>query len=163
MTITNDKATLKRKIITLILTIVATGMIALLLFTELGDSPVLGQERNTWILLIVILYLLYLGYHYMMNYYFFYYSDSHNKLLFRFYPVLSISPERKAIEIPKKDFDHYEITKSFFDRKGKILLYQQMPQGLARYPALSITLLSKEEKQKLFESLDQYSSKPKEK
>ena len=62
--------------------------------------------------------------------------------------------KKKAIEIPKDTFVKYELKTSFMKIKKKLILYRVHQNEIIKYPSVNITLLKKDEKQNLYNSLN---------
>ena len=63
--------------------------------------------------------------------------------------------KKQAIEIQKKDYNGYEIRKSFFNLKEDLILSVKTKKSIANYPPISITALSLKHKNLLISSLNQ--------
>ena len=100
-------------------------------------------------LIFLMLYLL----HYQMEYSYFYFSNNNKNLVFRFYSLRNFYGKPKTIEISKMSFFKYDITTSFFNKKDVLVLYQKTTKGVAKYPPISLTLLSKNKKTELKRAL----------
>jgi len=92
-------------------------------------------------------------YQYQMHYTYFYFSNNSKNLVFRFYSLRFFSGKPKTIEIPKTSFFKYDIVTSFFNKKDSLLLYQKTDKGVAKYPPISLSLLSKKQKTELKRAL----------
>ena len=90
---------------------------------------------------------------YRMEYTYFYFSNNGKILLFRFYSLRNFYGKPKTIEIPKTSFVNYDIVTSLFNKKESLVLYQKTPKGVAKYPPISLTLLSKKQKTELKRAL----------
>ena len=62
--------------------------------------------------------------------------------------------KKKAIEIPKDTFVKYEIKTYFLKLKTTIILHRTHQREIIKYPAVNITLLKKDEKQNIYNSLN---------
>ena len=96
-----------------------------------------------------VLFLLFYWFQYNMEYTYFYFSNNKMNLIFKFYSLRIFFGKPKTIEIPKSGLMKYEIVKSFFKQKESLILYQKTPKGIAKYPPISLTLLSKKQKKEL--------------
>ena len=100
-----------------------------------------------------IVYLLFYWYQYRMEYTYLYFSNNGNNLVFKFYSLRFFYGKPKTIEISKTNFVKYDIVTSFFGKKDSLVLYQRIPQGIAKYPPISLTLLTKKQKTELKRTL----------
>jgi hypothetical protein len=102
--------------------------------------------------LSVILLLFYWS-QYQMEYTYFYFSNTGKNLIFRFYSLRNFHGKPKTIEISRISFLKYDIVTGFFNQKESLVLYQKTPRGVAKYPPISLTLLSKKQKTELKRAL----------
>ncbi len=100
-----------------------------------------------------VLFLLFYWFQYQMEYTYFYFSNNNKNLVFRFYSLRNLYGKPKTIEISKISFFKYDIITSFFNKKEALVLYQKTPKGIAKYPPISLTLLSKNQKTDLKRAL----------
>jgi hypothetical protein len=152
MELDTSKRAIKVRFKKFIITIISA---ILLSFIYLSDFPAnyLNINKNYLALVVVLVYVLIFVYYHMLDLNYLYYTDAGKKIVLRYYSLRSISGKYKAIEIPKDKFVKFEIDKSFFNLKEKVILYQKMQNGIAKYPAISITSFSVDEKNELKKSL----------
>jgi len=143
----------KRRYIALLLFLMA---MAVLVLPDVLNNEILGIKKTTLIIEVVILYVGYIVFAYFLNYNFFSFSDEGNKLIFRFVSLRPFNNKKQAIEIPKKDFRGYKISKSFFNFKEHLILKVETKKGIGSYPPIGITALSKKQKGMLVQSLNQF-------
>ena len=93
-----------------------------------------------------VLFLLFYWFQYKMEYTYFYFSNNNKNLVFRFYSLRNLYGKPKTIEISKHGFCKYDIISGFFNKKESLILYQKTPKGIAKYPPISLTLLTKRQK-----------------
>jgi hypothetical protein len=144
------------KFIALVLLVV---VICALLFIPFRNDLIKGIE-NSWLAIIIAsCYVLYAFYESMRNYNYIYFNDESDKIVLRFFPPTLFTAKKNSIEIPKKEFAGYTL-KSFFMRyRESIVLYRNTSKGKAKYPPVSITGLSNEERYSLLFSLNQIKAK----
>jgi hypothetical protein len=92
----------------------------------------------------------------VLNYQYISYSDEGENLVFRYFTSGIIGGRKNSIEINKNGFSGYKTESRFFGLIQSITLYQKFQEGLAKYPPVYLSALSKEERAKLFRSLNQY-------
>lgn len=143
----------KRRYIALLLFLVA---MAVLVLPDVLNDVIWGIKKTTLIIEVVILYIGYIVFAYILNYNFFSYKDEGNKLVFRYVSLRPFDNKKQAIEIPKKDFRGYKISKSFFNLKEYLVLKIETKKGVASFPPISITSLSEKQKAMLIQSLNQF-------
>jgi hypothetical protein len=105
------------------------------------------------------LFLLFYWYQYKMEYTYFYFSNSSNNLVFKFYSLRNLYGKPKTIEIAKTNFVKYDIVTDFLGKKEALVLYQKTPKGIAKYPPISLTLLTPKQKTELTQVLRTMSRK----
>lgn len=81
------------------------------------------------------------------------YQESEEKLILRYYPLHPFHHKFKSIEIPKQTLSHFDLNQKMFGLRSEVTLYQQTERGLAKYPSVSISALSKSNRKKLIDSL----------
>jgi len=100
-----------------------------------------------------VAFLVFYWFQYQMHFTYFYFSNNSKNLVFRFYSLRVFYGKPKTIEIPKTSFLKYDIETSFFNKKDSLVLYQKTDKGVAKYPPISLTLLSKKQKTELKRAL----------
>jgi hypothetical protein len=101
----------------------------------------LGISGSTWTISLVCLYVLYYVWGIARNYHYFFYNDMGGKLVFRYYSLAPLSKRLHSVEIPKNNFYRFEIVKKAMGLRIYVILYQKTPQGIAKYPPISISLI----------------------
>ncbi|MDR1171543.1 MAG: hypothetical protein LBL24_03715 [Bacteroidales bacterium] len=100
-----------------------------------------------------VIFLALYWFQYMMEYTYFYFSSNNKNLVFRFYSLRNFYGRPKTIEIAKTSLMKYDITTGFFNKKESLVLYQKTEKGVAKYPSISLTLLSRNQKTELKRAL----------
>ena len=133
----------------ILLTIVSVAIVVLLYFEFFSETT-----RNSIIWVMIGMYVLYFFWDIFRNHYYFYYSDtSLSKLLFRYYSLVPFFQVQKSIEIKKELFHSFRFESKMFGLRHYIVLYQLTSKGVAQYPPISVSLLSKKQKESLIQSL----------
>ncbi len=101
------------------------------------------------LILGVLIYIFYM----IKKYNYIQYNDEGDKIILRYFNLIPSTLDHHSIEIPKKLFVGYEIKSSFFGMRDEVILVQKTKNGTAKYPAVSISILSNAEKQQLKKSL----------
>ncbi|HQP03922.1 MAG: hypothetical protein KBB11_00135 [Bacteroidales bacterium] len=81
------------------------------------------------------------------------FNSEGSKIILRYSPLQPLSHGNFSIEIPKKDFKNFVITKSLFGLRRNLIMFVETPQGVAKFKPVSVTSLSKKELTDLIESL----------
>jgi len=87
------------------------------------------------------------------------YKETDDKIIMRYYPLHPFHDKFKSIEISKKTFSHFELEKRSLGLREDLFLFQMSAKGLAKYPGISLSALSKEQRSGVLESLSKYSKK----
>lgn len=131
-----------------------TTIIGLLIFTRLLDN-VWGISKTIALLITIIAYLIYVLITYVINYQYIFYSDEGSKIILKYVSLRPFDNKRNAIEISKENFYGYKIQKSFLNLKEEIIFLIQTPNGIAKYPPISIAALTAKQKKILINSITQ--------
>jgi hypothetical protein len=157
MIIDNRKAAIQHKFKMFIITLFFMTLIIIVALADVFDQPVAGVSKSNWIIGLIIIYLLVNFYYYIQDLNYLHVKVQHEKLIVRYISMRILTKRKKAVEIPLQSFVKYEITNSFL--KQNLYLYQKLKNRLAKYPPVSITSLTKEEKERLRRSLDKLTAK----
>jgi hypothetical protein len=87
------------------------------------------------------------------------YKETDDRIIVRYYPLHPFHDKFKSIEISKKTFSHFELKKKNMGLREDLFLFQMSAKGLARYPGISLSALSKQQRSEVLESLSKYSKK----
>ncbi len=151
----NRKTTINIWLQRLMATIVFTPILFVILFSRKFRQPVMGIDRDIYLVVTVLLYTGLLAWQAMIRPAYIYFNDNGEKIILRFYRVSALSRKKHSVEIPKKQFIRYEIRR-FFPGRESIILYRKMPEGIARYPEISLSIVSRTDREKIKRALDQY-------
>ena len=138
-------------------TVILAPLIMVASFADFFNNPFLGFERVFWIVLFCLLYVSVILYHHIRNPYFIFYSDNGDKIVLRYYPVKAFNQKKNSIIIPKSKFVRYEIIGS--GPGEKIILYAVFKSGVGKYPQIPLNALPKNDRVRLYKSLNQYVKK----
>ena len=159
MTLENRKTAIKVRLRTFVATVVFATIISIIYTTRILNSPVLGLTKHQFTIFFALIYIFLLLYSYFLNLNYIYYCDNGHSIIFRYYSLRIFSSRKNSIEIPKKDFIQYDFEKRIFNLKETLVLHQRIKTGVAKYPPISISSLTKEEKIKLKKALSRYVKK----
>jgi len=139
------------------LTLIAFMAVAatIILIGSLGDN-FLGISKYRWALIVMGIYVLSLIVEAFFELNYIYFSDEDDKIILRYFSMSMFNRQKNSIEIPKKVFSGYEIRKSIFGLKKKIVLLQRLKDRDVKYPAVSLTGLNADELQLLTKILDRH-------
>ena len=159
MVLQNRKTAIMVRFRTFVLTIIFVSLVIIIYTTRLLDEPLFGLHKNFITAILVGIYILILMIQYFLNLCFLSFADEGQTLIFRYYSLRILSGKKNSIEIPKNEFVRFEVVKSFFGLKRELHLYQRVRSGVAKYPSIPITSLTKEERKIIHDSLTRYVKK----
>lgn len=114
-----------------------------------------GFERHRGLLITAgALFLVYLFLH-ARNFYYVYFRFQGGKITFRYRYSHPLIGAPRAIEIPYKNFARYEIKSSLGALRTNIILYQEVKGKEAKYPAVSVSGLNRNEIEQLKQALNE--------
>jgi hypothetical protein len=156
MTFDNSKTIISLRIKLFAATVIILAYIVLTYIAKMIKYPLFGLSDTAWTLILVGLYFVYALMPVFLNYQYIYFSDEGENIIIRYFTAGIIGGRKNSIEINKKWFSGYRNESRFFGVIQSITLYQKFREGIAKYPTVYISALSKEERSKIFRSLNQY-------
>ncbi len=87
------------------------------------------------------------------------YKETDDRIIMRYYPLHPFHDKFKSIEISKQTFSHFELEKRNLGLREDLYLFQMSAKGLAKYPGISLSALSKKQRSEVLESLSKFSKK----
>jgi len=141
----------KGKFIALILLVI---VICVLLFVNFQGNLIKGLDNNLLAIFFAIAYILYAFYETFRNYNYIYYNYESDKIVLRYFSPVMFTSKKNSIEIPKKEFAGYKLNSFFMRYRENIILFRNSGKGSAKYPPVSLTALSNEERLQLLMSLN---------
>jgi hypothetical protein len=153
MTLDNSKTITSLRIRFFIATVLLLAYIILAYFAEIIKFPLFGMSDTLWIIILVIVYVILAFYPMALNYQYIFYSDDGDRIIFRYYSAGIVSGKKNSVEISKAVFAGYKKESAVFGLVKSIVLFQQLPEGVAKYPPVYISILSRKERAKVLNSL----------
>lgn len=158
MTLDNGKKIVILRLLGFITTLIYVLYIFLAYFPRVFRNTLSESTVNIMTAVITAVYLLILLRPVIMKYrYIFFSADEHNITL-RWYKTGILPGESKSIEIPAGKFAGYKISKSTMGLHHYLTLYQQVQGRKAAYSPVSISALSRKEREKISDTLNNYKS-----
>ena len=142
-----------RRFLTLIAFMIVAA--AIILIGSLMEN-FLGITKYRWALIVAGIYIISIIVEALFELNYIYFSDEDDLIVLRYFSMSMFNRQKNSIEIPKKVFRGYQIEKSFFGLKKKIVLLQRLKDRDVKYPAVSVTGLNANEFQLLIKTLDKY-------
>jgi len=153
MTLDNSKTIISIRIRLFILTISLIGYLIMTYFARVLHFPFLGMSDTTWSLILVGIYFVLAFYPMVLNYQYISYSDEGDKIVFRYFMAGITGGRKNTVEISKATFAGYRKETKLFGLVKSVILFQQLAEGVAKYPPIYISILSKKERAKVLNSL----------
>ena len=153
MTFDNSRTIISLRIRIFIATVLLLGYIVLAYLIEIIKFPLLGMSDTLLTVILVGIYLILAFYPMTLNYQYIYYSDDGDYIVFRYFTTGIVSGKKNSIEISKSSFAGYKKDSAFFGLDQSLILYQQMAEGVAKYPPVYISILNRKERAKVLNSL----------
>ena len=159
MTFDNSKTIISLRIKLFGATVIILAFIVLTYIAKMIKYPLFGMSDTAWTLILIGLYFAYALMPMVLNYQYISFSDEGENIVFRYFTSGIIGGRKNSIEIKKNGFSGYKTESRFFGLIQSITLFQRFQEGVAKYPPVYLSALTKEEKSKLFRSLNQYCSR----
>ena len=153
MTFDNSKTIISLRIRIFIATVLLLGYIALAYLIKIIKFPLLGMNDPLWTAILVTVYFILAFYPMALNYQYIYYSDEGDLIIFRYFTAGIVGGKKNSIEIHKSSFAGYKKETRSFGLDQSLILYQQLAEGVAKYPPVYISILSRQERAKVLNSL----------
>ena len=159
MTFDNSKTIISVRIKLFAATVLFLAYVALAYAAKLIKFPLFGLSDTAWTLILVAIYLVVAFMPMVLSYQFVFFSDEGEKLVFRYFNAGIVGGRKNSVEISKRTFAGYKTESRLFGLVRSIILLQQMGNGVAKYPPIFISALSKDQRAKLYSSLNAYAPK----
>jgi len=159
MTFDNSKTIISLRIKIFIATVLLLTYFVLTYFAGLIKYPLLGMSDTLWTIILICLYFIFALYPMVLNYQYVYYSDEGDTIVFRYFFAGIVGGKKNSVEINKYNFAGYKTETRYFGLMQSVTLFQQMREGVAKYPPVYISNLTYIEKAKVLNSLYLHSPK----
>jgi hypothetical protein len=155
MVLQNKKRIISLRLRQLVVTISLIAVLGILFTTTWIKTPIAGFERSQIAIFFTVLYVLFVVYHLLLNLNYIFFSDEGPRIILRYYSVRPFSSGTHSVEIPKSDFIRYEVRRRLLFRH-ELILFVQFKKGIGKYPAISLSALSRVDRKRLLAGLDTY-------
>jgi hypothetical protein len=156
MTFDNSKTIIGVRIKLFFATVLLLAWLAVVYVAKLITFPLLGLDDSIWTLILVIIWIIIAFLPAILNYQFVSYSDEGNAIVFKYFSAGIVGGKKNTVEINKSTFTGYKVESKFFGLSRSIILFQKLVQGVAKFPPIYISALTKDQQAKLIHSLSQY-------
>ncbi len=123
--------------------------------------PVLGLSSAACTIILTVVFLLIIFYPVILKYQYVFYSDEGNEIVLRYFSTGVVAGSKNSVEISKRAFTGFRVEKELFGTVQRLVLFQRLKEGVAKYPPIYLNALSRSQKQKLISSLTSYAPKMK--
>jgi hypothetical protein len=120
--------------------------------------PILGISDTVWTFIFATIYLFVVFLPVFLKYQFISYSDDGEKIIFRYFSAGIVGGRNNSVEITKKSFSGYKTESGFFGLMHSIILFQRFKEGVAKYPPIYVSALTRKERARVLRSLDLYTT-----
>jgi hypothetical protein len=159
MTLDNSKTIISMRIRLFFITVILLAWVGVVYVAKLIKSPILSIDDSIWTLALVFIWVIIAFWPMIVNYQYVFYSDDGPAIVFRYFSAGIVGGKKNSVEINKGTFAGYKTELKFFGLIKSVILFQKVVQGVAKFPPVYISALTKEQQQKLFQSLGQNSPK----
>jgi len=156
MTFNNFKNIIGLRIRLFAITVILIVYLVLTYVAQILKFPILGISDTVVTIILVSVYgfLVFLPMH--INFQYVSYSDEDDKISFKYFTSGIIGGRKNSVEIDKRNFSGFEVKSEFFGLKRSIILFQTFREGVAKYPPVYVSGLTRKEREKVIRSLSQY-------
>jgi hypothetical protein len=159
MTLDNSKTIISMRIRLFFATIVLLAWVGVVYVGRLIKSPILGIDDSIWTLALVFIWVVVAFWPMILSYQYVFYSDDGPSLVFRYFPAGIAGGRKNSVEISKTVFSGYKVETKSFGLKKTLILFQKVPSGLAKFPPIYISALTRDQYLQIITSLNQNSPK----
>jgi hypothetical protein len=159
MTFDNSKTIIGVRIKLFFATIILLAWVAIIYIAKLIKSPIFGLDDSIWTLALVIIWIFIAFLPMLLNYQFVLFSDDGNDIVFKYFSAGIVGGKKNTVEINKGTFAGFKVESKFFGLNKSLILYQKLVRGVAKFPPIFISALTKEQQAKLIHSLGLYAPK----
>jgi len=156
MKLDNSKTIISFRIRLFAVTVLFLAYIIMSYAAKFFKLTLFGMSDTFWTILFAAIWLLVAFIPMILNYQYVNYSDEGDIIIFRYFTSGLVGGKKNSVEIDKRTFAGYKSEKKLFGLIWSITLYQNFKEGVAKYPTIYISALNKEERSKIFRSLNLY-------
>jgi hypothetical protein len=154
MTFDNSKTIIGMRIKLFGATVLLLAFLAMAYVIKMIKFPLLGLGDSAWTVLLIAIWLFLAFMPVVLNYQFISFSDDGDFIVFRYFTSGITGGKKNSVEINKTTFSGYKVETRFFGLIQSIILLQKIQGGIAKYPPVYISALTRDEKAKVFKSLN---------
>jgi len=156
MTFDNTKQIISIRIKLFIATVLILTYLAAAYLIKLIKFPVLGLSDVTCTIILIVLYLIFFFIPVILNYQYISYSDDDENIVFKYFNAGMAGGKKNSIKIYKTAFASYKTESRLFGLDKILILFQKVGHGIAKYPPIHLSALSKDQRNKLIRALNEH-------
>ena len=156
MKLDNSKTIISFRIRLFAVTVLFLAYIIMSYAAKFFKLTLFGMSDTFWTILFAAIWLFIALIPMILNYQYVNYSDEGDTIIFRYFTSGLVGGKKNSVEIDKRTFAGYKSEKKLFGLIWSVTLYQNFKEGVAKYPPIYISALNKEERSKIFRSLNLY-------
>lgn len=157
MTFDNTKQIISIRIRLFIATVFILAYLAIVYLIGRTKFPFLGMSDTVWTIILIVIYLIIVSLPVILNHQFISYSDDDDNIVIKYFNAGIGGGKKNSIKIYKSAFAGYKTESKLFGLDRSLILFQKVGQGVAKYPPVHISALSKDQRDKLIRSLNEHS------
>jgi len=154
MTFDNSKTIIRSRIRLFVATVLFLGYLLLAFAANIIKFPLLGMDETTMTIILTAIYLIIVFIPMALSYQYIYFSDEGDLIVLRYFYAGIVGGKKNSIEIQKRTFSGYTLEKKLLGLSQSLILFQQIKGGKAKYPPIYISALTKDDKERIFRSLN---------
>ena len=158
MTFDNSKTIISLRIKLFAATVVLLVYLALAYVIKYIKFPLFGMSDTAWTVIFIAIWVILAFMPMVLNYQFISFSDEGEFIVFRYFNAGIVGGKKNSVEINKATFAGYKVDTRYFGQVESISLFQKFQEGVAKYPPIFISALTREEKGKVLKSLNIYAT-----
>jgi len=159
MKLDNSKTIISSRIKLFAVTVLFLAYIIMSYAAKIFKLTLFGWSDTLWTIILAAIWIFIALLPMILNHQYVSYSDDDETIVFRYFTSGIVGGRKNSIEIEKRTFAGYKTEKQLWGLSLSITLYQNLEKGIAKYPPIHISALTKKERAKIFKSLNQYSPK----
>jgi hypothetical protein len=156
MTLDTKRNVIKNQLRRLITIVVYAFFLTIIILVGNRNYDFLGIGKYQLAIILTVIFTVLFILEALLELNYIYFSDDDDRIVFRYFSMSFLNKKKNSIEIPKDRFRGYILMKSLMGYKKKIILKQQIKDIEAKYPAVSISALNKDQTARLIKALDRY-------
>jgi len=159
MKLDNSKAIISFRIRLFTVTVIYLAYIILSYAAKTFKLTLFGLSDTVWTIIFAAIWLFIALLPMLLNYQYISYSDEGGTIVIRYFTSGIVGGRKNSVEIDKRTFAGFKMENKYFGLVSSIILFQYFKEGVAKYPPIYISAMSKNDRSKLLTSLNLYAPK----